>query len=83
MIQIFLVYIKYIYFALDLPLLNVEVTAEQEEGYTLTIYLEGQGETASPPDPAQGAKGGRLRRFPLRTPFTTTPFLNGTLPLLI
>ena len=26
MIQIFLVYIKYIYFALDLPLLNVEVS---------------------------------------------------------
>ena len=44
MIQIFLVYIKYIYFTLDLPLLNVEATAEeeqQEEGYTLTIYIGG------------------------------------------
>jgi hypothetical protein len=42
-IQIFLVYIKYIYFALDLPLLNVEATAEEEEGYTLTIYIGGRG----------------------------------------
>jgi len=80
LIQIFLVYIKYIYFTLDLPLLNVEVSggagagagAGAGGGYTLTIYKGGQGETASPPDPAQGAKGGRLRRFPLRTPFTTS-----------
>jgi len=70
-IQIFLVYIKYIYFALDLPLLNVEATPEegqQQEGYTLTIYLEGQGETASPPDPAQGGEGWAATPFPLENP---------------
>jgi len=69
-IQIFLLYIKYIYFALDLPLLNVEATAEEEqqEGYTLTIYRGGQGETASPPDPAQGGEGWAATPFPLENP---------------
>ena len=75
MIQIFLVYIKYIYFTLDLPLLNVEVSgAGAAGGYTLTIYRGGQGETASPPDPAQGGEGWAATPFPLENPVHDVSF---------
>ena len=68
MIQIFLVYIKYIYFALDLPLLNVEVRVAAGGGYTLTIYRGGTRGNGFAARPRPGGEGWAATPFPLENP---------------
>ena len=71
MIQIFLVYIKYIYLSIFISLSNVEATTEMEEemeeemeGTHQRFIYRDKGKRLRRPPPNGYCCGGRLRRFP-------------------